>query len=62
MFKGAKTMYIYEREVIHSEVVPSLNHIIVVWNIPICYSDLASSAHLHGLLKPGGPSTASEVV
>ena len=49
-----KSMNIYDGSVIQSELIPGLNHTIVVWIVPICYSDSASSAqlhHLHGLVK-----------
>ncbi len=36
----------------HSDVVPGHNHVIVVaWFVPSCYSDSASSAHIHGFYE-----------
>ena len=39
-------IYISYRSLIHSKVVPGLNHVIVVWFVSSCYSDSVSSAHL----------------
>ena len=41
-------IYTLDGSVIQSEVALCLNHIIVVWFVPSCYSGLASSTHLHG--------------
>ena len=32
-------------------MVPVHNHVIVVWFVPSCYSDSASSAHIHGFYE-----------
>ena len=40
-------IYTLDGSVIQSEVALCLNHIIVVWFVPSCYSGLASSTHLH---------------
>ncbi len=40
-------IYIYDVSISHYEVVPSLNHIIMVWFVSSCYSDSVSLAHLH---------------
>ena len=38
---------IYDVSMSHYEVVPGLNHVIVVWFVSSCYTDSVSSAHLH---------------
>ena len=40
--------YTLDGSVIQSEVALYLNHIIVVWIVPSCYSGLAGYTHLHG--------------
>ena len=40
-------IYIQDGSVIQSEVVPGLNHVIVVWFVPSCYQGSARSTHLH---------------
>ena len=40
-------IYIYYGSVINIEVVSGLDHAIVVWIVPSCYSDSANSVHLH---------------
>ena len=42
-------IYIYDGSVIHSEVVPGLNYVIVVQFVPSCYPGLASSTRLQGV-------------
>ena len=32
-------------------MVPGHNHVIVLWFLPSCYSDSASSAHIHGFYE-----------
>ena len=32
-------------------MVPGHNHVIVVWFVPSCYSDSASSDHIHGFYE-----------
>jgi hypothetical protein len=44
-------VYIYDGSLSHSDVVTGHNHVIVVWFVPSCYSDSASSAHLHAFVK-----------
>ena len=47
-------IYIYYGGAIQSEVDPGLNHVIVVWFVPSCYSDSAISAYTHmALMKYG---------
>ena len=41
-------IYIKGGSVVQSEVVHGLTYVIVVWFVPSCYPDLASSAHLNG--------------
>ena len=41
-------IYIQDGSAIQSEVVPGLNYVIVVWFVPSCYLDSASSTHLNG--------------
>ena len=40
-------IYTWDGSVIQSEVALCLNHIIVVWFVPSCYSGLATSIHLY---------------
>ena len=50
MFK--KLTYINNGSIIHSNEVPGHNHAVVVaWFVPSCYSDSASSAHIHGFYE-----------
>ena len=44
-------IYLYNGYLSHSDVVPGHNHFKVVWFAPICYSDSASSAHIHDFYK-----------
>ncbi len=45
-------IYILDESLSHSDVVPGHNHVIVVaWFVPSCYSDSASSAHIHGFYE-----------
>ncbi len=44
-------IYILDGSLGHSGVVPGHNHVIVLWSVPSCYSDSASSAHIHGFYE-----------
>jgi hypothetical protein len=44
-------IYILDGSLSHSDVIPDHNHVIVIWFVPSCYSDSASSAHIHGFYE-----------
>jgi branched-subunit amino acid transport protein AzlD len=44
-------IYILDGSLSHSDVVPGHNHVIVICYVPSCYSDSASSAHIHGFYE-----------
>jgi peroxiredoxin len=44
-------IYVLDGSLSHSDVVPGHNHVIVIWYVPSCYSDSASSTHIHGFYE-----------